>query len=715
MSEGQMIATTNVLIELLHLCAAKLPNIFILLDGIDECSDSEDLLADLSQLDVLSTYKFLFLSRHNLPQLAKMIPNHQQKEMERVLVSNDIAIYLEHQLQQLVEEDMLPEHKDTSSLVAHMVKGADGMFLWATLMISYLKSPILTPSRRVRTIMEIVMPEGLESMYERIIGLIQRHRKPERDLASQVLVWLIYAKQRFSVCQLRSIVMENEEESSIMHFTQTVTFVCGSLVESRRVGADDCIDFIHLSAREYFNQSNGGLPSPNNFLDSLIPPKEIANLYLAKQCFTELIAGQGIRGRSLGCQFTSYAIKYATEHLMDTRGFLFTPSFKSNGEWQKNAMDMLKTCQEFLREPSAISSWIESIYRQGRLMSEGMNSPIPYDSIKQWAEWADLYMPAEKDRNLIADMKDFVTDMKAVYFHWDSNLRSDPSLIWDEVSAFTQSRFLQPSTSTNVSSLKPKQPENAFTSSRSLCTISSVSSDCNQTGILTIWPSTAFEESWQKLEPGEPLTSMLHLCSGWRATYELWIQDERKHSIQIDLEESEVSMLMRQSFREELTNEWKTSFPLVISPSLTSFIILRTLFTLNPSTYTKSKIDLSFLDSTYSYWNPDLQPFEPQIQDLPNLPPFLRHLHHDWYSYKFTFSPSEDYILFSDFVYHQESTNLSILRRSPLGKVEHISSLKIKMPFRHEHKLLSIFHPGEDLLFFFASGQVQAWRFMNSE
>lgn len=661
---GQTIATTNGMMELLQLCTSNLPGLTFLLDRIDECSESDLLLEDPLQLDSLSVYKFLLLSRRNIPQLSKMVANDQQKEMERNLVTNDIAKYLETQIGQFVEEKMLPESGDAPSLVEHMVQGADGMFLWATLMISYLKSPVLTPSRRVQTIMEIVMPEGLEAMYQRIIGLIQSHNKPERDLASQVLVWLTYAKQQLNAHQLRSIIMENEgdvtaQEHQAMDFIQIVAFVCGSLGESREVGGIQYIDFIHLSVREYFKQP-GASSSTNQLLDSPIPPKEIANLYLTKVCFCELIRQPESKvGLSRPC--TAYAVKYVRLHLSETRGLLLISSFSTKMEWEKNTQAMMQACRDFLRSPAAISTWIENVYRYGRFMSDDIHSSFRLDSVAAWAEWVDqmdqtsINLPStEKIKSLVCDLKTFISDMQNLILHRGNKLESDPTLVWDEVSAFSKSQFFQPSFATTVSSLMPKQPDNIPASSRSLCTISSTSSDGTRTGVLSIWPSSAFKQCWGKLQSGVSLSSMLHLCSGWTATYEIWTEIKRRLRIQIFLEKDEISLLMRQSFREEFTNEWKTSFPLAISPSLTSFIILRTVFMVEASSCRSTKIDMSFLAPNGRFWDADLRPFEPQNEFIIGLPTFLRHLHHDWYSYRFIFSPAEKYILFSHFVYHSE-------------------------------------------------------------
>lgn len=50
-------------------------------------------------------------------------------------------------------------------------------------MISYLKSPALGITRRLRTIQDIKHPEGLDQVFNRIISLISMAPRPEQDLA----------------------------------------------------------------------------------------------------------------------------------------------------------------------------------------------------------------------------------------------------------------------------------------------------------------------------------------------------------------------------------------------------------------------------------------------------------------------------------------------------------------------------------------------------
>ena len=64
--------------------------------------------------------------------------------------------------------------------------GADGMFLWARLMMTCLSSTAFTSTQWVDIIMEVTLLEGLEKMYDRIVEVISKGNQTEIKLAAIV-------------------------------------------------------------------------------------------------------------------------------------------------------------------------------------------------------------------------------------------------------------------------------------------------------------------------------------------------------------------------------------------------------------------------------------------------------------------------------------------------------------------------------------------------
>ncbi|KAK8036210.1 hypothetical protein PG993_008824 [Apiospora rasikravindrae] len=134
--------------------------------GIDECNSNVDVLRFIQ--DVLPTRpktRFLLSSRVNVPRLKHLVSDHLHLEFSTVSVSNDLTKFFTSELRRLQDQAMLPRAPESlKPLVHQLVRGADGMFLWARLMISFLESPTMTRRQRVEVIEKVTAPEGLENL-----------------------------------------------------------------------------------------------------------------------------------------------------------------------------------------------------------------------------------------------------------------------------------------------------------------------------------------------------------------------------------------------------------------------------------------------------------------------------------------------------------------------------------------------------------------------
>jgi hypothetical protein len=89
---GQIITITFVMLDIFQICMKRLPSSTFVLDGIDECSDNEELLRETRDFAAsFGRHKFLFLSRRNVVQLGRTAPQGRQQKIERCLVSIDIS------------------------------------------------------------------------------------------------------------------------------------------------------------------------------------------------------------------------------------------------------------------------------------------------------------------------------------------------------------------------------------------------------------------------------------------------------------------------------------------------------------------------------------------------------------------------------------------------------------------------------------------------
>ena len=57
---------------------------------------------------------------------------------------HDISLHLSEKLEDVADFDNLPMDCGLGEITVRLVRGADGMFLWARLIVSYVSPPALT-------------------------------------------------------------------------------------------------------------------------------------------------------------------------------------------------------------------------------------------------------------------------------------------------------------------------------------------------------------------------------------------------------------------------------------------------------------------------------------------------------------------------------------------------------------------------------------------
>jgi hypothetical protein len=164
---GQTRATKHELLELLRVCAQGEFLHNLVLDGIDECNSPIELLTDLSRVFDNTAVKVVLFGRSSMsPLLTRFCINTLAIGK---FVGKDIETYLSRRLHDLVTWGQFPSDIDINDLLIRLIAGADGIFLWARLMVSNLRSPALLPRERQRIIENCTSPEGMEQLYDQIL------------------------------------------------------------------------------------------------------------------------------------------------------------------------------------------------------------------------------------------------------------------------------------------------------------------------------------------------------------------------------------------------------------------------------------------------------------------------------------------------------------------------------------------------------------------
>jgi hypothetical protein len=138
---GQLNASQSDMIEILLFCCQILGPVYMILDGIDECSDARALVQSVTKLSALSSVRILLLGRPSVRVLHQKTKAQQRVELSRSAVNDDITAFLTCKVNELVDEGQLPD-VELHTLVEPLVSGADGMYVTPTLANSVLCCPV---------------------------------------------------------------------------------------------------------------------------------------------------------------------------------------------------------------------------------------------------------------------------------------------------------------------------------------------------------------------------------------------------------------------------------------------------------------------------------------------------------------------------------------------------------------------------------------------
>ncbi|KAH6714527.1 hypothetical protein BKA61DRAFT_673850 [Leptodontidium sp. MPI-SDFR-AT-0119] len=755
MSSGQIIASEEELGELLRVytkCSGR--ECFIILDGIDECTENDNLIQSLLRLKQDSEVRMLLFSRPNVAALIRTVSNEQQLLIARK-TSADIEIYLKRKVELLQDEGLLPANANTNQLVGHLLTGADGMFLWARLMVSYLKCPALTRSQRVEVIENVILPEGLEAMYDRIGDLIGQGYQIERNLARKIIIWLTFTKRRLTTRELQGAIASSadrpkasqDDEEDLEEFTKMVVMTCAGLVETERLHSpvhgqiSTFFRFIHLSASEYFSSQECRFKSAisttawDAHIEITCSCLYFLTFALPAQPLGERLGKNATKdGLSRAFPFCNYAALHWTGHLEATR-FDLSRTVGNSALSTKDQFDrLLHSLSGLLSKSFNLMSWIEANYVYGK-------AP-PCEQLKQWSRWAkslkELDTPQDLDMpSLCDDVAELVRYLPEIHEYWGSKLVKTPGCLWEEVTAFTPCRLLPQTASATVHSLITEDPNSDYMSTQYLCKVSESSSNGRILGVLSIWPSRDYQMFTQQKKKHVSLRKLRDLSTGWIAKYEIWaLATEPWCTVdhRFSLDATEVWIQMKQTMCQREENFWETGgwgmqFPMAISKDARMFTVLRTLYSLKPATskpgliLESSVLGMDFDGLKTSHWSAgdSRVSSDDALFKSSQLEEDERFERRDLYLYWFFFHPDGCSLLFASqdlqtrsmaAVFKLDTTSQpSVLNSGELN----IKGSLLRHPSwcRNFNQVQVIYHAAYPLLGFSFAGRLYLWAFNN--
>ncbi|KAF8249183.1 hypothetical protein K440DRAFT_660436 [Wilcoxina mikolae CBS 423.85] len=166
-----------------------------------------------------------------------------------------------------------------------LIDGANGMFLWVSLILDDLKKSTTTTPRDIRKALK-TLPPNLPGVY---INILRKIRMEDQQAAQTILRWLVWAIRPLTLQELAIAIAILPEHTSMlsmeddMHtdLRQVLRLVFGPIV---RIDDNDTVHLIHQSAKDFLSKMNTPMESTLSFCLSSAE----SNLQLAISCLTYL-------------------------------------------------------------------------------------------------------------------------------------------------------------------------------------------------------------------------------------------------------------------------------------------------------------------------------------------------------------------------------------------------------------------------------------------
>lgn len=272
---------------LLHSLAKSIPSLYIVLDGLDECSDLSKVLEFISSFTREAPNVHLLCLSRDIEALKKPLGICPTMKLDPESTKTDIDTFLKDEIKNLSETIGKDLH---SMLFDRLSRDAKGNFLWAHLMMQSLKA---APSLfELKAMMEKV-PQGLVELYASILKELDKETEATQTLAKELFMWMCCSTRPLTWPELQIALSVDPKDEGLdpfkTPFKNVVLRLCNPLIEYNAEG--DVFRPIHLSFCEFFLDSTLYTSKDSevpNFTQKICTPKREAHAFVTTACLTYL-------------------------------------------------------------------------------------------------------------------------------------------------------------------------------------------------------------------------------------------------------------------------------------------------------------------------------------------------------------------------------------------------------------------------------------------
>ncbi|KAK3339412.1 hypothetical protein B0H65DRAFT_299455 [Neurospora tetraspora] len=255
---------TKVLKELVSTAVGTYPTTYLVLDGLDECTNEEEE----------KTIEWLLALCNHSPGLRVLFSGQRDGILDhRLKASNsahsilldtasghvgNIKNYCES-LARDIQATFEPEPSLEQVIVDLVSENAGGMFLYAKLVLEHLLGQYRTADLK-RALQPGIFPASLEEVYEKLEDRLHKGSSDdERKAAIQILSYVVCCKRTLFWREIQSFFSIDQLKGEVDYDNRPVKSykqLCGSFLDSHTVnkdytGPEDEVHLVHETAREF--------------------------------------------------------------------------------------------------------------------------------------------------------------------------------------------------------------------------------------------------------------------------------------------------------------------------------------------------------------------------------------------------------------------------------------------------------------------------------
>ncbi|KAF3025563.1 hypothetical protein E8E14_011236 [Neopestalotiopsis sp. 37M] len=533
---GQVHATDEEIRQCLLLLLLQLPPVTLVFDGLDECTDPSDIFRTVYELCCRTGTKAIFLGRPSCKP-PRGCNSYTAVSLEPWQNFNDIQMYLRPEIECLKDDELLPESKNVDDIVTRLAERAQGMFLWARLVVRYLSNAWLSPGERADAISDDTMLDGLENLYGKIIAILERGPTTQQEKVHRIFQVIATSRTPFTLEELRQIVAVKVgqvtlRENLIVDFQNCLPVMCGALVECDSAGH---VHFIHSSFRDYVSESKYLHGSP------LAITKQSSWLTLTTICLSYLTYDIPVRSfaatvlpskrRKMIAEYFPL-LRYGVHWIQQHDPEIFHSSLPIVKGEVDTVNGVLQALAGWIKQNFCVTAWIEANFT---FQQPPTLEPL-ISMINIWLLRYDaLHTQADRVLSLYLRLE---ADLHRLRSDWTEVLLREPCAIWTStITAFTKSSFWASQEDTIVTHLGERLPngfENDTLDNRATSAIllkSQTAADKKTHSTIYVIPSSHYIHTARRMaalgpESRTPLSSMekddlAYMSSNWQVQYQI--------------------------------------------------------------------------------------------------------------------------------------------------------------------------------------------------